>query len=113
MNINSDVLKHISSFDETIQSRFLSIRQVIINKLPDAEEKLGYGVPGYYVKGKNVMYVACFKGHIGIYPGSDYIEKHQALLKDYKTSKGTIQISHKQDIPFELITDILTYKGFE
>ena len=113
MMIHPDVLKHIEGFEQSIQDRFLLIRNFLIAHIPNVVEKLGYGVPGYYVDKTNMIYVSCFKGHIGLYPGTSFIEKNQDKLSIYKTSKGTIQISHNQDIPFDLIHQILLSKGIE
>ncbi len=112
VDIHPDVRKHVNDFEEVIRHRFLSIRHMIVNTIPNVEEKLGYGVPGYYVDGKNILYVACFKNHIGIYPGSAFILKHEVLLKPYKTSKGTIHFKHTEPIPFDVIERILADKGF-
>ena len=110
--IHPDVEKHLKEFDPSIKERYLQIRQFILDQTPHVTEKLGYGVPGYYMNDKNILYVACFIHHIGIYPGYEFIEKYKNSLKEYKTSKGTIQISHNQDIPFDLIKSILKEKGF-
>lgn len=112
MDIHPDFLKHIEPFDQLIKDRFLSICAHILKYLPNAEEKLGYGVPGFFIQGKIVLYVACFKHHIGMYPGSEFIAKHEADLKAFKTFKGTIQISHQQEIPFDIIKAILVDRGF-
>lgn len=108
--IHPDVSKHIESFDEKIQHRFLIIRQLIFDRIPHIEERLGYGVPGYFINKKNIIYMACFKHHIGLYPGSHYIHTHIDQLKGFKTSKGAIRIDHKQEIPVNLIYDILDEK---
>ncbi len=111
MSIHPDVLKHLESFDEEIQNRFMHIRSFMFEIIPHIEEKLGYGVPGYYLNGINLVYVACFKHHIGLYPGPAYIIANQDKLKAFKTSTETIRIKHHDAIPFDVIEDILVSKG--
>lgn len=87
----------------------LRIRELIKKLLPQAEEKMSYGVPAFKLDGKSIMYAA-FKEHVGIYPEPEIIEKFGEELKGYETAKGTIKFSLKQPIPYDLIERIIAYK---
>lgn len=96
---------YIQKQDETIQSRLNAIRNTIHAAIPDATEKISYQMPTYW-KGRNIIHFAAFKDHIGIYPGGEAPVVFADRLKDYKTSKGTIQIRHDQELPLDLIAEI-------
>lgn len=97
--------EYIVSQDEVVQSRLNLIRDTIRSAIPEATEKINYQMPTYW-KGRNIIHFAAAKNHIGIYPGGEATTFFAEKLKDYKTSKGTIQIHHDQELPLELIKEI-------
>lgn len=56
-----------------------------------------------YWKNRNLIQFAAFKNHIGRYPGAAAVEAFADQLKEYRTSKGTIQIFLFADIPQLLV----------
>jgi uncharacterized protein YdhG (YjbR/CyaY superfamily) len=84
----------------------LSKLRVIIRKLvPEAEEKISYGMPMYKYHGMLVGF-AGYKNHLGFYPGA-IVGKFADELKDFKISKGTIQFGVDKPIPDELLIRII------
>ncbi len=45
------------------------MRELVKTYLPDAEERISYNIPAYFVDKHLIMYFAAFKDHIGMYPG--------------------------------------------
>ena len=41
--------EYIESFDGPTKERLLEMRQIIRNQLPDAEERISYNIPAYFV----------------------------------------------------------------
>lgn len=101
----TEIDAYIEEQPEAIQPRLHEIRNALRNALPDAEERISWRMPTYKAK-KNIIHFAAFKNHIGIYPGDKAIEHFAEDLRDYKTSKGAIQISNTQHLPLELIVKI-------
>lgn len=91
-----------------VQVKLQAIRGLLRSLAPAATEKISYGIPTFAL-GKNVFHFAAFKSHIGLYPGSAAIVAFAADLAGYKTSKGTIQIPLDQDVPFDLIGELLKF----
>ena len=96
---------YILKQDSEIKLRLNLIRDTIRSAIPEATEKISYQMPTYW-KGRNIIHFAAAKNHIGIYPGGEATTFFAEKLKDYKTSKGTIQIHHDQELPLELIKEI-------
>lgn len=107
-NPMNQIDEYIAAQEETIRPRLTAIRDTIRAALPDAMEKISYQMPTYW-KGRNIIHFAAFKNHIGIYPGGEAPEVFADRLKEYKTSKGTIQIRHDQELPLELIREIAVW----
>ena len=91
-----------------IRARLKSIRAFVKEIVPDAEEKLSYGIPTFRKDGI-LLHYAAFKKHIGLYPGPPAIEHFSKELSGFKTSTGTIQVTHKEELPMDLIRRIVEY----
>ncbi len=87
------------------------IRDVIRDEVPEATESISYGMPMYNLYGMVVGFAA-FKNHRSLFPGhtvADFAEE----LKDYKTSKGTIQFRPDKPLPEALIRAIVRKRADE
>ena len=101
--------EYIHQFPEHLQERMKIIRHLINETAPESNERMAYGMPTFYLYG-NLIHFACFTNHIGIFPGSSGVEHFLPELKQYKTSKGTIQIPHTIDLPLDLIKRIVEFR---
>ncbi len=81
------------------------INEAIRSAIPEAKEKISWGMPTYR-KNHNLIHFAAFKKHIGLYPGAEAVEAFADKLKDFKTSKGTIQLPYDKPLPLDLIVQI-------
>ena len=100
--------EYIQAQDEGIRDQLQYVREAIRDALPNTTEKISWAMPTYW-KGRNIIHFAAFKDHIGIYPGGEATTVFSDKLKGYKTSKGTIQIRHDQELPLELIKEIAVW----
>ena len=97
--------EYISAQPDNIQQYLYSVREAIRTALPEAEEKISWGMPTFWKK-HNIIHFAGFKKHIGLYPGPEAVDMFRERLKDYKTSKGTIQFPYSKALPLDLVADI-------
>lgn len=89
-----------------------TLRQTIMQAAPKAEEVLSYNMPAYRQNGV-LVYWCVFKNHIGFFPTSKPIVVFAEELKNYKTSKGTIQFPLDKPIPKALVKKIVKYRMAE
>ena len=99
------IKKYIAEQDETIRPRLEDVYKVISDAMPNAEERISWGMPTFW-EGRNIIHFAAAKKHIGLYPGPEAIEFFADRLQDYKTSKGAIQLPNNKELPLDLIKDI-------
>ena len=99
---------YIAGFPAATQKLLQQVRATIRKAAPDAEEKIGYGMPTFTLHG-NLVHFAGYKQHIGFYPGPDGIAHFSKEMSAYKQSKGAVQFSLDKPIPLALITKITKY----
>ena len=100
--------KYISEFPEKIQAVLNKVRQTIKDILPEAAEKISYGMPTFW-QGENIVHFAAYKNHLGFYPTQSGVAAFADRLKNYKTSKGTIQFPY-DSVDYNLIADITRFR---
>jgi len=100
---------YIAQFPEATQKLLQQARATIQKAAPDAEEKMGYGIPTFTLYG-NLVHFAGYKQHIGFYPGPDGIKHFSQEMSAYKQSKGAIQFPLDKALPLALITKITKYR---
>jgi len=106
----NEVEEYISGFPPEVQERLKKMRKIIHELAPEASERICMGIPTYDLNGKWLVHFAGFKKHIGFYPQPEGVEAFREQLKDFKTSKGTIQFPLNKPLPEKLIEDIVKYR---
>ena len=101
--------EYIAAFPEAVQKLLMEMRANIKAAAPEAEEKISYQMPTFYLKG-NLVHFAAYKKHIGFYPTSSGIAAFQQQLAAYKSSKGAVQFPLDQPIPYELVAEIVQFR---
>jgi uncharacterized protein YdhG (YjbR/CyaY superfamily) len=103
MSVVDDYLKRVS---EPQRAELERIRKIIKQTVPEAEEVISYGVPGFKYKGKYLITFAAFKDHLSLFPGSAPIAAMKNSLSEYKTSKGTVQFTLEKSMSAALIKEM-------
>ena len=80
------------------------LRTVIRAAAPDAVEGFSYGIPGFRMEGRPLVWYAAFTQHCSLYPITGAIQRaHATALKAYETSKGTVRFPLAGPLPVTLI----------
>ena len=103
--------EYIAQFPDNVQQILIRIRAVIKQTAPEAEEKISYGMPGYYLKG-GLIWFGGYKKHIGIYPRT----AGMVALKEvttYRGTKGSVHFPLDAPMPYDLIRKIVEIRVAE
>lgn len=60
---------YVKQFSGASKERVDRMRSLLISLMPEAEERISYNIPAYFVNNKIVVYFAGYDDHIGVYPG--------------------------------------------
>lgn len=98
----NNVDEYIAEAPEVVRGKLRELRAAIKEAAPKAEEKMSYGMAGYYYKGR-LIYFGVWKDHIGIYP----ITGNVGELEKYRTSTGTASFPLDKKLPIGLIKKLV------
>jgi uncharacterized protein YdhG (YjbR/CyaY superfamily) len=96
--------EYIASFPEDVQRILQELRETIRAAAPGTEEKISYGIPTFTLNGKYLIYFACWKNHLSIYPIPSGTGAFNKQVSKYVEGKGTLKFPLDQPLPMKLIT---------
>ena len=99
--------EYIAQQPAAVQPALHTIRAQMQGLLPGSEETIGYAMPTYKLKKRNIVHFAAFKKHIGIFPGSQVCEELAAQYPAYVKAKGTIQLPLDGPFPHPFIDQVV------
>ena len=102
--VPKSVDEYIAAQPEAVRPKLEQVRATIRKAVPEAAEGIGYGMPGYKLHGKPMMYFAGFKEHYSVFAASGtFLGELAEELKGYETRKGTVHFSLTKPVPVRLI----------
>ncbi|CAB4550171.1 unannotated protein [freshwater metagenome] len=105
---SKQVTAHLAKLPQPQKSTLQELRKSILEVIPEAEEVISYGFPGYRINGKIICGFDAFKNHCSFFPHSSLVipELEKELL-NYKTSKGALQFAVDKPLPKSLVRKLI------
>jgi uncharacterized protein YdhG (YjbR/CyaY superfamily) len=100
--------KYFAAVPPATRAELKRIRATIRAEAPAAVESFSYGIPGFKLEGKSLIWYAGWKEHTSMYPltaGAKAAVGTQ--LAKYRTSKGTIQFPLSEPVPLNVVKRIV------
>lgn len=97
---------YIAAAPGHLRAKLKELRAIIKQTVPEAEEKIGYGMPFYKCHGA-LAYFQLSKNHLGLYIPPPVIQLHKKYLRHYETSKATIRFPLHGRLPHGLIKKMI------
>jgi uncharacterized protein YdhG (YjbR/CyaY superfamily) len=91
-----------------------TIRSAIRATVPKAVEHFSYGIPGFTLDGRTLIWYAGWKQHVSLYPMTAAIKRTFAReLDGYEMSKGTVRFPLSERVPTMLVKRIAKARSAE
>lgn len=102
---------YLAKLDEPKLGTLRALRQTILGFIPEAEQRISYGVPAFNLQGKAIAGFAAFKNHLSYLPHSGSVlgELHDDVAK-YVTSKGALQFPIDTPLPEDLVEKLIAVR---
>lgn len=105
---SKQVLAHLAKVPQPQKATLEALRKTILEIIPEAEEVISYGFPGYRIDGKIICGFDAFKNHCSYFPHSSLvIPELKKELENYKTSKGALQFPIDRPLPKALVKKLI------
>jgi uncharacterized protein YdhG (YjbR/CyaY superfamily) len=103
-----EVDDYLASIEEPKRATLQNLRQTIRDILPDAEEVISYGMPGFRLNGKVIAGFAAFKNHLAYLPhsGSLFNELRDDLA-GYTSTEGSLHFPIDKPLPKALVKKLI------
>jgi uncharacterized protein YdhG (YjbR/CyaY superfamily) len=102
--------EYLVSFDGELRDRLKVMRVLIRKEAPEAAEGLSYGLVGYKLNGKPLVYFGGFAHHVGFYATPNGHEAFAEEFSKYKQGKGSVQFPLDRPLPVDLIKRVVRYR---
>src|SRR3954468_22056111 len=95
--------EYIAGFPPEVAERLQRVREVILENVPEPEEKVRYGIAAVMLGGRYALHYAGWKKHIGLYPVPTLPPPLEAEIAPYRAEKDSVVFPHSQPVPYELV----------
>ena len=105
----SSVEEYLAKFADSERAFLEGALAVIREKLPDAQERISYGVIRFEVEGGHPLYFGGWKKHAGIYPVPIADDEFERELAPFRSAKNSLNFPWNKPMPLELIGRVAAY----
>jgi uncharacterized protein YdhG (YjbR/CyaY superfamily) len=103
-----DIDDYLAKVGEPKRATLQKLRHTIRDILPDAEEVISYGMPGFRLKGQVVAGFAAFKNHLAYLPHSgSVLAELRDDLAGYASTEGSLHFPIDKPLPKVLVKKLI------
>ena len=111
--MNARVGRYLAGQPPTARRALRQLRSAILAASPDAVEVFGYGMPGFRLGGRPLVWYAAWKDHTSLYAGAAIVRRLRSEGRRLETSKGTIRFALAKTLPVALVKRVVRLRRAE
>jgi uncharacterized protein YdhG (YjbR/CyaY superfamily) len=101
---------YLANVEEPRRSTLEALHKTIHEIVPEAEEIISYGIPGFQLHGKKIAGFAAFKNHLTYVPHSGSVLEQATRAAKYRTSKGALQFPVDKPLPKAVVRELIAIR---
>jgi uncharacterized protein YdhG (YjbR/CyaY superfamily) len=106
-----EIDQYLDALEEPKRTTLATLRQTILDVIPEAEQGLSYGIPAFKVRGKVIAGFAAFKNHLSYLPHSGSVfPQLKDELSGYSTSAGALRFDIGHNLPAPLVEKLIAVR---
>jgi uncharacterized protein YdhG (YjbR/CyaY superfamily) len=107
----AEIDRYLAGLPEPKRTALATLRQTILDILPEAEQGMSYGVPAFKVEGKTIAGFAAFKNHLSYLPHSGSVFPQLAgELAGYSITTGALHFGIDEPLPAPLVERLIAVR---
>ncbi|MEO6942201.1 MAG: DUF1801 domain-containing protein [Terrimesophilobacter sp.] len=95
--------EYLAGFPDDVRAIIVRARYAVRAALPDANERISYGMIRFDTAGGHAVFLGGWKSHLGMYPVPVTKGKLEHELSLYRATKDTLHFRYDSTMPFELL----------
>ena len=110
MKIAKSVEAYIKMYPPAVQKRLKQLRQAIRKTAKSAVESISYGMVGYKLAGRPLVYFGGFKKHLGFFAMPSARSYFKKELSKYQGGKSAVQFQNDEPLPLKLVEKLVKFR---
>ena len=106
-SIAKDHDDYLARVPDEFRAALEKLRRTIRSIVPGAAEVISYQIPTFKLNGRMLVSYAAFSDHCSFFPGAGPIDEHQAELRSFQISKGTIRFTPHKPLSASLVKKLV------
>ena len=107
----ADVDAYLSGLEEPKRGTLQTLRRMILEIVPEAEQVISYRVPAFRVSGRTVAGFAAFRDHLSYLPFSgSVLSQLTDELDGYTRTKSALHFAVDQPLPEPLVRKLIAVR---
>ena len=99
--------EYVAALPEDVAAIVERLRGVVHEVVPDAGERISYGMPTFTLDGRPLVHVAAWKKHIALYPLPPMDGDLAGDVAPYQGTPDTLRLPLGRPIPYELVQRVV------
>jgi len=106
----ASIAAYVAALPKPAQAAVRQILRTIRQAAPGAEERISYQIPAFRLDGQNLIYVAAFKNHVGVYPAPKGDAAFDAMVAPHRSGKATLRFMLDEPLPLAIVTAAVKFR---
>ena len=101
------VEEYLAALPDDVAAIVERLRALVHAVVPDAGEKISYGMPTFTVAGRALVHVAAWKKHVALYPLPPMDDDLARDVAPFQGTEDTLRLPLGQPVPYELVERVV------
>jgi uncharacterized protein YdhG (YjbR/CyaY superfamily) len=107
-NKPTNIAEYLATLSGEQRATVERLRATVRAAAPTAQEAFSYGMPGFTLDGRPLVWLAAWKRHYSLYPVSAaQVAAVAASGEAYEVEQGTVRFPATRALPYDLVTRIV------
>ena len=100
--------EYVAGLPDDVAAIVERLRALVHAAVPDAGEKISYGMPTFTLDGRPLVHVAAWTKHIALYPLPTMDDALARDVAPFQGTKSTLRLPLGPPIPYELVERVVS-----